>query len=134
MNTRITDKDIFTAIKASVETSTPIEIDAEVLLTWATKKLDQLEHRKEKARERAQAKKAESDTLTDAILEVLTDEPMLLSDIAAAIEGEDITVSKVAYRLNKLAGADEPIVEKGEITVKEEGQRARKLVAFRRIG
>lgn len=134
MNTRITDKDIFTAIKTSVETSTPIEIDAEVLLTWATKKLDQLEHRKVKARERAQAKKAESDPLTDAILEVLTEEPMVLSDIAAAIVGEDITVSKVAYRLNKLAGADEPIVEKGEVTVKEEGQRARKLVAFRRIG
>ena len=133
MNTRITDKDIFTAIKTSVENEAPIEIDAEVLLAWATKKLDQLEHRKEKARERAQAKKAESDTLTDAILKVLTDEPMLLSDIAAAIEGEDITVSKVAYRLNKLAGADEPIVEKGEITIKEEGQRARKLVAFRRI-
>ncbi len=133
MNTRITDKDIFTAIKTAVETESPINIDEEVLHDWAVKKLNQLEQRKEKARERAKAKKAESDTLTDAVLQVLTNEFMLLSDIATAIEGEDITVSKVAYRLNKLASAAEPIVEKGEITVKEEGQRSRKLVAFRRI-
>lgn len=127
MNTRITDKDIFTAIKNAVENDTAIEIDGEVLLSWANKKLDQLEHRKLKARERAQSKKAEGDELTDKILAVLTDEPQTLGDIAAAIDGEDVSVSKVAYRLNKMVGDR---VTKSEVSVKEEGQRARKLVAF----
>ena len=55
-----------------------------------------------KAKAKAAEKKAEGDELRDAVEAVLTDEFQTIADIAAQIEGEDVTVAKVTYRLGAL--------------------------------
>lgn len=88
-----------------------------------------LDNKAAKAKENAAKRKAEGDVLTDAIRAVLTDELTSITDIAAKIEGEDVTVSKVSYRLNALAKAGE--ATKGEISIAgSEGAKSRKVVAY----
>ncbi len=131
MTTRITDKDFFTMIHNMALDVAELPIENELVAQWAQKKLDQLEHKKEVARKRAADKRAAGDPLMDAVLAVLTDEFQTLGDIAAQIEGEDVTVGKISYRLSALASGDDPKVEKGQIQVKEEGSRARRLVGYK---
>lgn len=87
-----------------------------------------LDRKAEKAKERAAKKAAEGDALMDAILEVLADKPMTNADILAHLEGEDITVNKIAYRTNKLAQEGKAV--KTEVTVADENGKNRKLVAY----
>ena len=130
MTTKLTDRQIYTAIvEGNLET-----LDVDTVVAWAEKKIAQLDRKADKAKETAAAKKAEGDALTDAVLEALTDEFETIADIASRIEGEGVTVSKVAYRLNALSKAEEPKVEKGDIVVKnEDGKGSRHLVAYRAI-
>lgn len=130
MTTKISDRQVYTAI---VE-GTFDDLDTDLLVAWAEKKIAQLDHKADKAKERAAERKADGDALTEAILAVLTDEFESIADIAARIEGEGVTLSKVSYRLNAASKAEESRVEKGEITVKnEDGKGSRRLVAYRAI-
>ena len=52
-----------------------------------------------------------------------------IADIAARIEGEDVTVSKIAYRINAASKAGK--LEKGELTLVGEGNKKRKVVAYK---
>lgn len=132
MNARITDKDFFTMIhNLALDSAEPLPIENELVAAWAQKKIDQIEHKKEAARKRAADKKSADDPLTDAVLQVLTDEFQTIGDIAAQIDGPDVTVAKISYRLNALSKGDEPKVEKGQVQVKEEGSRARNLVGYK---
>ena len=76
-------------------------------------------------------KKAEKDELCVAVESALTADYQTRQDIAAQIEGDDVTVSKVGYRLTKLVelGA----AEKTEISVPGADGKARKVVAYRLI-
>jgi hypothetical protein len=122
--TKYTDKMIYTAI---VE-GTFEDLDVDTIVAWAQKKIDSLDHKAAKAKERAAAKKAESDELTDAVIAAVGPDFETISDIAARIDGEDVTVAKVAYRLSKAAKAG--TLEKGEVSVDgEKGKR--KLVAYK---
>ena len=106
--------------------------DLEGIAAFAQAEIDSLERKAVKAKERAADKKAEGDALVDVIKGVLTDEFQTLADIAAQIEGEDVTVGKVSYRLNAMFKAGE--VEKGEVElVPEDGGKKRKVVAYRAI-
>lgn len=125
MNTKITDRAIYEAIA----NDTLGTIDTAVLAAWAEKKIAQLDHKAAKARENAAAKRAEGDELAAAVLNAVTDEFQTIADIAANIDGEDVTVSKVAYRLN--AAAKEGKLEKGEVVIEGDGKK-RRVVAYKR--
>lgn len=123
---KLTDRKIYTAI---VE-GTFEDLDVDTVVAWAQKKITQLDNKAVKAKENAAKKKAEGDALTEAILEAVTDEFESIGDIAARIEGEDVTASKVAYRLNAAAKAG--TLEKGELVI--EGDKGkRKVVAYRKL-
>ena len=126
---KLTDRKIYTAIAEG----TLEDLDADVIAAWAEKKVAQLDRKAAKAKETAAAKKAEGDALTDAVKAALTPEFETIADIAARIEGEDITVSKVSYRLNALYKTEGSGVEKGEIVVKDDN-KSRKLVGCRIVG
>ena len=121
---KLTDRKIYTAI---VE-GTFEDLDTDTIVAWAEKKLAQLDQKAAKAKETAAKKKAEGDELTDAVLATVGDEFETIADIAARIEGEDVTVSKIAYRLNAAAKAG--ILEKGELTIDGDGKK-RRVVAYK---
>lgn len=129
MTDKLTDRKIYTAIAEGELDS----LDYDAIVAWAEKKIAQLDHKAAKAKETAAAKKAEGDALTAAVLEAVGMDFEPIADIAARIEGEDVTVSKVSYRLNALSKAENPAIEKGEIVLEGENKR-RKVVAYRRIG
>ena len=102
----------------------------EALAEFAEKEIAALDKKAEKAKERAAQKKAASDELMDAVREALTDEFECIADIAAKIEGDDVTVAKVQYRLNQLVKNDE--AEKTDITIPGgEGVKARHIKGYK---
>ena len=125
---KLTDRKIY----AAIVDGTFEDLDVDTIVAWAEKKIAQLDRKAAKAKETAAAKKAEGDALTDAVKAVLTEEFETIADIAARIEGDDVTISKISYRLNALFKAGE--AEKGEVAVKGDNNKTRKLVAYRAIG
>ena len=106
-----------------------VVVSTEALEAFAKNEIALLDAKAAKAKERAAVKRAEGDALTDAVREALTEEAATIADIAARIEGEDVTVGKVQFRLNQLAKNGEAI--KGEITIPAtEGSKARKVVSY----
>ena len=107
------------------------EVTAEALTAFAENEIALLDKKAVKAKERAATKRAEGDELTAAVRAAMsTEEFESIADIAARIEGEDVTVAKVQYRLTQLVKAGE--AEKEQITVPGgEGQKARKIMAYR---
>ena len=124
---KITEHAIYTAIA----NGTLEDLDPDIVAEWANKKIAQLERKAAKAKETAAAKKAEGDALTKAVLEAVTDEFEPIADIMARIEGDDVTMAKVAYRLN--AAFKDGKLEKGEVVLTGENGK-RKVVAYRNIG
>lgn len=109
------------------------EITAEELKAWAEKNIAQLDKRNESARARTEKKRTEGDALTEIVYEALTDEFETIADIAARIDAEDVSVSKVQYRVAQLAKAGR--AEKGTVTIPGgEGIKARTLVAYKKLG
>lgn len=123
---KLTDRKIYAAIAEG----TLEDLDPDVIAAWAEKKIGQLDRKAAKAKEAAAAKKAEGDALTEAVLASLTTEFESIAEIASRIEGDDVTLSKVSYRLNAAFKAGK--IEKGEIVLTgEKGKR--KVVAYRAI-
>lgn len=127
---KLTDRKIY----AAIADGTLEDLDVDTIVAWAEKKIAQLDKKAAKAKETAAAKKAEGDALTNAVKEALGTEFETIADIAARVEGSDVTVSKIAYRLNALYKTEDSGVEKGEIAVKGEDGKTRRLVAYRFIG
>ena len=98
---KITKREMFEALAAYAE-ATDMEVqigDAVVtaadFAAFATKEIEQLDKKAVKAKERAAAKRADGDALTEAVLAVLTNEFQTAADIAAQIEDEDTTVGSL---------------------------------------
>lgn len=130
---KITNKDRFTAIIAALK-GDEITVPTEDLVEFCQKQIDALDRKSVKAKEKAQERKDASDALTDAIYEILGAEPMVLNDICAMIDDDDITPAKVSTRCSKLAKAG--LVVKSEVVIpanKEAGTKSRKLVAYARV-
>lgn len=109
-----------------------VEVTAEALAAFAENEIALLDKKATKAKERAAEKRAQGDELTDAVRAVLTDEFQIIADIAAQVEGEDVSAAKVSYRLTQLAKNGE--AERTEMTIPgTDGGKARKVVAFRKI-
>ena len=122
MTNKTTRKDYFNMIKDALA-------DNAELVAFCDKEIAAIDHKADKARERAALKATEPDTLMDAVLNVLTDEPMTVADILAAVNEEGATAAKVANRASKLVRAGKAV--KTSVTVTgEDGGRARKLVAY----
>ena len=77
----------------------------EDILKFIQGSIETLENRKRAAQERAEKKKNERDELAEAVKAVLSEELQTADDIAAQIEGEDVTKQKVVARLTKMVNA-----------------------------
>ena len=110
-----------------------VVVSAEALAAFAENEIALLDKKAVKAKERAAQKRAEGDELTDAVRSAMSTETFEpIAEIAARIEGPDVTVSKVTYRLTQLVKNGE--AEKQEISVAGgEGQKARKIQGYRAI-
>ena len=138
---KITKKDMFMAIRKMAEDGNMhIEDFAEditdtMVVEFCDSEIEKLEKKKAKAQETAAAKKAEGDALTAAVRAAMsTTDFESIADIAAkvVIEGEEVTASKVQYRLTQLV--KNQIAEKDQITIPAtEGQKARKIMGYRLI-
>ena len=129
MTQKLTKKDKLTAIIATLK-GEGTEVAVADLVEYCEKEIELLDKKAAKAKETAAKKKAESDELTDVIASLLTDELQTTADIAAKIEGEDVTVHKVSYRLTQLTKSG--VAVKDEVSIPgKDGQKARKVVAYR---
>ena len=128
---KITKREMFEAIIA-LATGGEMKYEAEAFVNFCENEIALLDKKAAKAKERAATKKAEGDELTEAVRAAMSAEEFEpIADIAARIEGEDVTVAKVQYRLTQLVKNGE--AEKEQITVPGgEGQKARKIMAYRK--
>lgn len=72
------------------------------LLEFLDKQIETLEKRKVAAAARAEKKRAESDSMTDAILAQIGNELITVDEIVDALNDETVTRNKVTSRLGKL--------------------------------
>ena len=100
---KMTKVDYFEQLADIVEAS-DVE-NKEDILKFIQSSIETLENRKRAAQERAEKKKNEPDELADAVKAVLSTELQTADDIAAQIEGEDVTKQKVVARLTKMVNA-----------------------------
>ena len=96
----MTQKEILTLIK------TEMSANADVV-TFCDNMINSLDKKNEKARERAAAKRAAGDEISNALMDVITNSPQTLAEIASQIPGA--TPNKVTARIT-------PLVADGTIT------------------
>lgn len=125
---KITKKDYYNAIMA-VLNGGGTDIPVADMVAFCEKEINALTTRAEKAKERAAEKRAEGDELQAAVLAALTDEPATRQDVAARIEGEDVTVAKVGYRLTQLVKAGHAVKE--DLAVVGEDGKNKKVAGYR---
>jgi hypothetical protein len=130
---KITKREMFEAIIEAAK-GAEFKFTAEYVITFAENEIALLDKKATKAKERAATKRAEGDDLTAAVRAAMSTEDFEpISEIAARIEGEDVTVAKVTYRLTQLVKNGE--AEKQELTVPGgEGTKARKIQGYKLIG
>lgn len=90
--------------------------------------IELLDNKAAKAKATAAKKKVEGDALRDAVQAVLTDELQTIDAITAQVGDEEVSKSKVQYRLNALVANG--LAEKAQITVGE-GEAKRKLMSYK---
>lgn len=134
--TKVTKKShlnsLIALIAAAEVASLAGDFDFAALTKYCENEIGLLDKKAAKAKENAAAKKTEKDELCVAVEAVLTEEWQTRNEVADHIEGEDVTVAKVGYRLTKLVelGA----AEKSEISVPGADGKNRKVVAYRLAG
>ena len=128
MTTKITKKDNFNSLITIAK-----DAGRDDLVEFLNKEIASLEKKAATAKAKAAEKKAAGDALKTAVAAVLTDEFASAADIMgkmpAVVGDEEVTLGKVRYRLNKLVENGD--VEKTEVSIKEEGKKARKEVQYR---
>ena len=102
---KMTQIDIYEKIKEIVSASE--DADVATIVEFCDKKIAQAIDKREKAQAKAAEKKAESDEMTEAIAEILTEDGKTAEDIAQALSTrfEDITKAKVSSRMGKRVAA-----------------------------
>ena len=91
-----------------------------------------LDKKAAKAKERAAAKRAEADKLTEVVFDTLTDEFKTIAEIAEAVAGvltedeaAEVSTQKITARLTKLVKAGD--VEKEQVTREIEGKKKKSM-------
>lgn len=127
---KVTKRERYESIKALVEAVGAVEgIDTDGIVAFCDKEIATLDTRAEKAKERAAEKRAEGDELQTAVLAALTDELASRQEITDRIEGEDVTLAKVGYRLTALV--KQGLAVKEEIAVTGEDGKSKKVAGYR---
>ena len=132
-----TKKDYYTNIIQAMQTG-EVTIDPVEIVAFCENEIAMLDRKAEKAKERAAAKKADGDALTEAVKAALTDKFAITADITMKVAealGDDaeVTVHRVQYRLTQLAKAGEAEVTDMKIEATETS-KARTLKAYKKIG
>lgn len=120
MEKKITKREYFEMLKEIVNESNS-ENKGE-LIYFIESQIASIETKAAKAKERAEAKKAEGDELRETVKSVLTNEFQDAETITALINDEEVTKNKVIARLTQLVNLGE--VEKTD--VKNESGKTRK--------
>lgn len=128
----MTKREMFEAIKTVMTTGELPEgmESGDPIIEFCDKEIEALEKRAAKSRERAAAKKAEGDELMEAVRLALTDDFEPISAIVERVEGDDVTVSKVTYRLSALV-RDGIAVKESINVASEDGGKSRKLMGYK---
>jgi hypothetical protein len=127
MQNKITERDIYNGIINGT-------IDGDVLVEFAEKKLAQLDHRNEKAKERSAAKREAGDALTERVYGLLGSEPksreQVLDELIAAgdVDENELTLGKVGYKLSSLVRDGRAV--KSESSVAGEDGKNRRIVVY----
>ena len=111
-----------------------VEIENEDFVEFCQDQIADLDKKAAKAKERAAAKKAESDELTDLVYSVLTDEYQTIADITVIVAETvpDVSASKITARLTKLFNAGS--IEKEQVSVEDSEGKKRKCMGYRLAG
>lgn len=120
MTDKTTKRDVLVAIREAAENGVTFgDVTPDEVIAYCDVTMEQMDKKNAKAAERAKAKRAEADEVTDKIEAVLTAEPQTIADIIAAVDVEDLTPAKVAARMRKLieAGKATKIPAKGKVGV-----------------
>lgn len=133
--TKITERDIFTAIREACEAGAvefeAEEITADVVIEFCDKKLAALARKAETAKAKAAEKKAAGDALRERVFEVLGTEPMTIAEVTEAIGDEEVSTNKVAYRLNALVELG--MAEKADAKIPGADGKTRTVKVFNRV-
>ena len=128
----MTKREVFEAIITATNAGS-VSVDgmtSEEVVAFFENEIGNLDKRAERSRATAAKKREAGDALTETVKSILTDDFQTIADIAAQIEGEDVTASKVTYRLNALV--KEGYAEKADVQVPGvDGAKARVVKAFK---
>ena len=116
-----TKKEFFTELKEIVMAAQLDEEKEVMYLDFIDKQIASIDKRAETAKARAEEKKVASDALTDAIYDLVTDEPKTVEDIVGEIDDEEVTRNKVTARLGKLVKSG--LVKKETVKIEGVGRR-----------
>ena len=110
---KLTKKDFYAAIKEFIVMSEETKVgnlDAEEVIAFIDKTVEQIENKAAKAKEKAAEKRNEGDELFNTVVGALTGELQTIDEITEAVVAatgdEEITKSKVTARLTKAVNAD----------------------------
>lgn len=110
---KITEREMYTMISELLEGN-------EDVVAFCEKKIAALDKKTENAKVKAAEKKAAGDELRARVEEVLTDEWQTIAEVVAALDDEEVTASKVTYRLNALV--DLGVAVKDETKIPSDGK------------
>lgn len=129
---KVSKRDYLTAIIGAMHTG-EIKYDPNDVIAFCEHEIELLDKKTAKAKERAAAKRAEGDELTEQIYNVLyDDEFMTIPEIVKALDDESVSAQRASYRLRTLVSENR--AEKTEVSVPgADGGKASKKVAYRKI-
>ena len=111
--TKITEREMYTMISELLKGNDDV-------VAFCEKKIAALDKKAENAKVKAAEKKAAGDELRARVEEVLTDEWQTIAEVVAALDDEEVTASKVTYRLNALV--DLGVAVKDETKIPSDGK------------
>lgn len=124
MTTKITKKDNFKALAALAKAA-----GNTALVEFCEHEIELLNKKATAAKAASAKRKSEGDEITDLVRAALTAELSTIAAITERIGRDDVTTSKVQYRLNQLVANGE--AQKAKISIPSTtGGKAREAVAF----
>lgn len=122
---KVTKVAMFNMIIEALKTSNVENVDE--MVDFCETQIAQAEAKAEKAKERRDAKRIESDEIRKTVLSCVTEDWQSVDQITAAVNDPEITKSKVVARLTALV--KEGAVEKDQIKIEDKKVSAYRLTA-----
>lgn len=129
MEKTITKREILEGLITLAETG-ECTLAAEDIKTFAEKEIASMDKRAAADKKRREAKAAEFDEITEAVYEVLTDEPMSAEEILDKL-GLDMPKSKLIPKLTKLVKVEHRAVKSKKRYKNDEGKSSEKTMYAR---